>query len=367
MSHAVCLEQYEHPSIDAVCNLIDQAMAQANLRRHNDYISRVFLFCTPHFAHLFADLAHQCFSKTNCMNVWGGCVAGLVGNRQVLGERPAAMVAVFGKAFEVTPQQGTPAQANIETLNLVLAEQDHDLTQRWEESPYEPDSAQVPANTIGLLSYGANYAKMPRVENSRLSSGPESCMQLRTHQSLVLNSEGLEFLGKAATVTQANGLFLIKADGIQAATALHCPGEQTRPVGLRLQLIHEQGESWVPVMDILPDGTLGLAAPVLNGQRVRLARRKHNAMAQEIEHWLPMINTHFEPRKYPKLGFVVAGFERSTLCHLDEQDIQTLMQTLPDTALFGILGQAAWLGNQQVVLTPPRNNRLSLCLFNPPT
>ncbi len=362
MSHAICVEVFSEASLENVTALVESAVKKAGLRRHSDYVSRVILLCTPHFAPLLQDLAQLCVSKTNCMSVWGGCASGLLGQGQVFSDEPTILIAVFGEEFE-PPQTSIPTQHA--TLNLCMVEHEQVLTDHWAYADCEPDSSAVAADTLGLLSYGANYAKMPRIEQGRLCGEALCSTQLLVQKPLVLNSEGLTFLGPYQTVTESNGLFLIRVGDNTAAAALQCPGEQPRPVGMRLQVIHDKGESWIPVMEIHADGTLGLAAPVLKGQKVRLAHRTPKAIDTEIHEWMPNVNVHFD-EKAPELGILFAGIERSQMCHAEDNDVATVLANFPDTEWIGVFGQAAWLNQGNTVITPPRNNRLSLCLFNRP-
>ena len=362
MSHAICVQVFTEVRLEDAATLIEDAVEKAGLRRHSDYISRVILLCTPHFAPLLQDLAQLCVSKTNCMNVWGGCASGLLGQGRVYSNEPTVLVAVFGKEFE-TPQDNIPT--GHAALNLCMVEHEQVLTDHWTLADFEPESSVVQADTLGLLSYGANYAKMPRVEHGRLSGEAICATQLLVQNPLVLNSEGLTFLGPYQTVTESNGLFLIRVGNEKAATALQCPNEQPRPVGMRLQVVHEKGESWIPVMEIHADGTLGLAAPVLKGQKVRLAHRTPKAIDREIHEWMPTVNAHFD-NQAPQVGILFAGFERSQMCHADDNDIATVLTHFPITDWIGVFGQAAGLNPGGTVVTPPRNNRLSLCLFNSP-
>ena len=362
MSHAISVQMFEKATLENAAAVIQSAVEKAALRRHSDYISRVVLLCTPHFAPILSEVAQHCVSKTNCMNVWGGCASGLLGNGQVFSNEPAILVAVFGKEFEV-PHTDTPKQHA--ALKLCMVEHEQVLADQWKPAKTEPESFQVQADALGLLSYGANYAKMPRVEHGRLCGESICSTELLTLNPMVLNSEGLTFLTKPKIVSESNGLFLIQVDGLKTAQALNCPPEQTRPVGLRLQVIHDKGESWIPVMEVHADGTLGLAAPVLKGQQVRLAHRTPKAIDLEIKEWMPAVQAHFgdEP---PAIGILFAGFERSQICHAEDNDISTVLAHFPNTEWIGVFGQAAWLNNGNVVITPPRNNRLSLCLFNSP-
>lgn len=362
MSHAICVQMFEEATLENAQRVIEQAVEKAGLRRHSDYIARVVLLCTPHFASILQDVAQSCVSKTHCMNVWGGCASGLLGEGQVFSNEATILVAVFGKEFEV--RQDETFEKN-SALTLLMVEHENTLTEQWSRAEIEPDTSQVDADALGLLSYGANYSKMPRVENGRLCDEAICTTRLLVENPLVLNSEGLAFLSPARTVSESNGLFLIRVAEEKAVVALKCPSEQPRPVGLRLQVIHEQGESWIPVMEIHADGTLGLAAPVMKGQRVRLAQRTPKAIDAEIKKWMPAVNAHFK-NKAPDIGILFAGFERSQMCHADDDDINSVISHFPDTEWIGVFGQAAWLNKRDMVVTPPRNNRLSLCLFNSP-
>lgn len=362
MSHAICVQAFDEATIDNAQTVIEMAVEKAGLRRHSDYISRVILLCTPHFAPVLQEVAQLCVSKSNCMNVWGGCVSGLLAEGQVFSNEATILVAVFGEEFEVR-QSGIPEKHA--ALTLCMVEHEQVLTDHWTLAETEPDSCKVQADTLGLLSYGANYAKMPRIEHGR-PCGEEVCAtELLVHNPLVMNSEGLTFLTQAQVVSECNGLFLIRVGNDKATAALKCPDEQPRPVGLRLQVIHDKGESWIPVMEIHADGTLGLAAPVMKGQKVRLAQRTPKAIEREIKDWAPAVEAHFG-QQGQLIGLLFAGFERSQMCHAEDNDIATVLAHFPDTEWIGVFGQAAWLNNADVVVTPPRNNRLSLCLFNSP-
>ncbi|HEX4918218.1 MAG TPA: hypothetical protein VFV43_10005 [Limnobacter sp.] len=358
MTHAICAQDFDEANLDHGLRLLARAMEKANLRRHSDYVSRVFLLCTPHFADLLEELAHACVAKTNCMNVWGGCASGLLGEGQVYFDKPALVIAVFGEIFESKNHE-------TESLHLCLIEHEQALLTTSQLNSIEPDSPCLPANTLGLLSYGANYAKIPRVEHGRACHEDLCQTTLRVQSPVVFNSEGLTFFTGVQTVTESNGLFLIGVGGQTAAEALNCPEQQTRPVGLRLQVIHEKGESWVPVMEIHADGTLGLAAPVMKGQRIRLARRTQQAIEHELPHWQTEIMSKFGANN-PSIGIMFSGFERSHLCHADENDIASVLRAFPDTKWLGVFGQAAWLSQGLQVITPPRNNRLSVCFFDAP-
>lgn len=359
MNYASQAQVFETATLEAGIALIEDVITQARLRRNSDFISRVFLFATPHFAELIEELAHACISRTNCMNIWGGCVSGLLYQGKVLDHNPAILLAVFGEKFE----PATPHTGRSKTLNLCLSENELGMPDSADAAPLEPDAPNVQANTLGLLSYGANYAHMPRIEHGRKSSGNQCTSSICVHNPLILNSEGLEFLTEPKKVTESNGLFLIKVDKEVAAQALQCPQEQTKPVGLRLQVLHEEGESWVPVMAIHADGTLCLVAPVMKGQSVRLARRTAHAVMDEIKTWQPIVKNHFK-KNLPKLGFLMAGFERSQMCHPTHDDVALVLNAFPDTDIIGVFGQACWLAMDNQSMTPPRNNRLGLCLFN---
>lgn len=360
MSYAVCVKSFEHASLENAVSVIEEVISQAGLRRYNDYISRVWIFCTPHFAELMPEIAQAAVAKSNCLNVWGGCVSGLLQGTQVTGHEPGVLVSLFGKEFEPSDDD---SGAKTE-VSFCIAENDNDTVRKWSQVEHEPIASKVAANTIGLLSYGANYVKMPSIEHGRISHANEISNTLATKKPLVLNSEGLSFLTDPLLVSESNGLFLIKVNGLKAAEALDCPQEQTRPVGLRLHVIHEQGESWIPVMEIHADGVLGLAAPVMKGQRVRLAKRTPKAIEQDIAEWLPAIQENFGGQP-PQLGILFAGFERSQMCHAFDDDIAAVVRAFPDTTWIGLFGQAAWLAQDHDLITPPRNNRISLCMFNP--
>ena len=362
MSHAICVQVFEEATLNNAHLVIEKAVEKAGLRRHSDYISRVILLCTPHFAPILQEIAQHCVSKAKCMNVWGGCASGLLGEGQVFSNQATLLVAVFGAEFEI-PQKEVPPKHSAFTLCLVEHEQV--LTDHWKLAETEPTSSLVTADTLGLLSYGANYAKMPRVEHGRICDEAVCSTELLLQNPLVLNSEGLTFLTEAKIISESNGLFLIGVANEKAAVALKCPDELPRPVGLRLQVLHDKGESWIPVMEIHADGTLGLAAPVMKGQKVRLAQRTPKAIEQEMKKWMPAVELHFD-NKPPQLGIFFAGFERSQMCHADDNDIATVLTHFPNTEWIGLFGQAAWLNNGDTVVTPPRNNRLSLCLFNSP-
>lgn len=362
MSHAICVQMFEEATLENAQMVIEQAVEKAGLRRHSDYIARVVLLCTPHFAPIVQEVAQCCVSKTHCMNVWGGCASGLLGEGQVFSNEATILVAVFGKEFEVGQNEDFKTNS---ALTLLMVEHEQTLTEHWSMAELEPETSQVDADALGLLSYGANYAKMPRVEHGRLCDESICASKLLVNNPLILNSEGLTFLSPAKTVSESNGLFLIRVGDEKAATALKCPSEQPRPVGLRLQVIHEYGESWIPVMEIHADGTLGLAAPVMKGQQVRLAQRTAKAIDAEIKTWTPAVKAHFK-NKSPDIGILFAGFERSQMCHADDDDVNSVMSHFPDTEWIGVFGQAAWLNKGDTVVTPPRNNRLSLCLFNSP-
>ena len=360
MSHAICVQHFDQATLENAVSAIEKAVAQAGLRRHSDYTSRVWLFCSPHFHTILHSIAQVAVAKTNCMNVWGGCVSGLLFGDKVIGHDPVILVAVFGKEFEPNNEQLNPYAVNV---GFCIAENDSEANLSCTNSNTNTSSHPI-ANTLGLLSYGANYAKMPRIEQGRISNAVATPQQLQVYNPLILNSEGLTFLSEPCVVNQVNGLFLIQANGLNAIQALNAPTEQTRPVGLRLHVVHEQGESWIPVMDIHADGTLGLAAPVLKGQRVRLAKRTPKAIEHDLDHWFPLIKQHFGGQT-PQLGVLFAGFERSQMCHEQDDDIAAVVNAFPNTQWIGLFGQAAWLEHNTEVIAPPRNNRLSLCLFNP--
>lgn len=358
MSYAICGQVFELATIQNGQALVEKALKKSQLRRHSDYVSRVILLGTTHFADCLTDLAQWCVGASNCMNVWGGCVTGLVFDGKLHGKDPALLVMVLGEHFEPSRQNTKP----VELLSLCLADSDHgDL--RLAGSPMENAGPAVPANTMGLLTYGANYAHNPKIDKGRPCKDTRSTAQLTAKKLLVLNSEGLEFLTDPKEVTETNGLFLLKVDGQPASSELKSPLEQTRPVGLRLQVLHAKGEMWIPVMSVNPDGTLSLAAPVSKGQKVRLAKRGGKAMAQELKQWAPLISEHFSEGA-PDIGIIMAGVERTQLCHEHENDVAEVIRALPRTQLIGILGQATWLENSEHLLSPPRNNRLCISLFN---
>jgi hypothetical protein len=362
MSHAVCVQVFEIASLEGAIQVIENTVKKAALRRHLDYISRVAVLCTPHFAPFLQEIAQQCVSKTNCMNVWGGCVSGLLGEGKVFSNEATILVAILGSEFE-TPQGKLSSGQSI--ITLCMLEHEQMMTESWKLTEKEPDSSRVYADTLGLLSYGANYAKMPRIDHGRICNESICSTKWLVKNPIILNSEGLSFLTPSKIVSESNGLFLIQVDNQSAAIALNSPKEQPRPVGLRLQVIHDHGESWIPVMDIQADGTLSLAAPVLKGQKVRLAHRTPKAIEHDIAQWKPLVNAHFENAQ-PNMGILFAGFERSQMCHADEDDISIILKHFPTTEWIGVFGQAAWLNNGDTVVAPPRNNRISLCLFNNP-
>lgn len=372
MTHGICLHHFDEASLEHAASVLDAAMGRAGLRRHSDYISRVWVFCTPHFAPIMADIAHMAMSKTNCLNIWGACVSGLMHNQQLLGSSPAVLVAIFGKAYEGAGPQ-TPMS---KLVHFELAETDPFMeglhasskpisqTSGCVSMALESSSTPMQANTLGLLSYGANYARMPRIEQGRLCQQPITRCSLLAHNPLVFNSEGLTFLSEPLVATEANGLLLQTVSNQPARDALHAPKHQPKPVGLRLQVVHADGEVWIPVMDILPDGTLSLAAPVVKGQRVRLAMRSPDAMYQELHEWASHVAS-FDDSDMPTLGIVFSGFERSQLCNTENQDMSKLIEKFEGIEWLGVFGQAAWLGQDGRFMTPPRNNRLTVCLLKP--
>jgi hypothetical protein len=360
MSHAVCVKKFDLPSLENATIAIEEALAKAALRRHSDYVSQVWVFCSPHFSELMPQIAQTAVTKSQCMNVWGACVSGLLFEGKVLGHEPLILVAIFGEAFEV-PKESTSSR---KTIRFCMTENDAELHYTQNTNSTETITPVVSANTIGLLTYGANYAKMPRIDRGRISQNNESIQELGVENPLILNSEGLTFLSDTQIVTETNGLFLIQVNNQKAQDALKAPTEQTRPIGLRLHVIHERGGSWIPVMDIHADGTLGLAAPVILGQKVRLAKRTPQAIAADIAAWQPEVEKHFG-QQTPQLGILFAGFERSQMCHEAEDDIAAVLRAFPHTQWIGLFGQAVWLGMENTLLAPPKNNRLCICLFNP--
>lgn len=360
MSHAICGQVFDSANLQNGQALVERTLKKAQLRRHSDYVSRVLLLATPHFADCIADIAQWAVGASNCMNIWGGCFSGLVFDQKIHGKEPAMVVMVLGEQFEALRLK----PASYTELKLAQMDSDHGDT-LLSSTAVEHQSPQVKADVLGLLSYGANYAKNMRIDHGRLGREGRSELSLATQKLLVLNSEGLTFLSEAQEITESNGLFLIEINGLPAAAALNCPPEQTRPVGLRLQVELEKGEMWIPVMSINVDGTLSLAAPVLKGQRVRLAKRAGQAIGQELKTWAPIVAKQF-PDSTPELGFIVAGLERTQLCHEHENDVAEVIRALPRTQLIGVLGQAAWLEHNQQLQCPPRNNRLCVALFNPP-
>lgn len=358
MSYAICGQVFEVATLQNGQALIEKALKKSRLRRHSDYVSRVILLGTTHFSDCLTELAQWCVGASNCMNIWGGCVTGLVFDGKLHGKDPALLVMVLGEHFE--PRR--PDIKKSDLLSLCLADSDHgDL--RLSGSPMEQSGPVIPANVMGLLTYGANYAHNPRIDNGRPCKDTRSAAQLNASRLLVLNSEGLEFLSEPKEVTDTNGLFLLKVEGQPASAELRSPIEQTRPVGLRLQVIHSKGEMWIPVMSVNPDGTLSLAAPVSKGQKVRLAKRGGKAMAVELKQWAPLISEHFSEGA-PEIGIIMAGVERTQLCHEHENDVAEVIRALPRTQVIGMLGQATWLESTEELLSPPRNNRLCVCLFN---
>lgn len=360
MSHAVCVKKFDLATLENATIAIEEALAKAALRRHSDYVGRVWIFCSPHFSELMPQIAQTAIAKSQCMNVWGGCVSGLLFEGKVLGHEPLVLVAIFGEAFE--PEKNPSATK--QTIRFYMTESDVELHCTQTNISTETITPVVSANTVGLLTYGANYARMPRIDRGRISQTNESMQELGVESPLILNSEGLTFLSETQIVTESNGLFLIQVNEQKAQDALKAPAEQTRPVGLRLHVIHERGESWIPVMDIHADGTLGLAAPVMKGQKVRLAKRTPQAIAADIQAWQPEVEKHFG-KKTPQLGVLFAGFERSQMCHETEDDIAAVLRAFPHTQWIGLFGQAVWLCMENTLLAPPRNNRLCICLFNP--
>lgn len=354
MAFAVCAEQFELANPDFGLDLIQQALEKSGLDLNTDFVSNVVLLATPAFADHFEELLHSAVGMTRCMSVWGGCVAGLWINGQVVGDQPALLVGVFGDNFQAKKDQST--------IKISLADTDFDEP-CFQISTPECSQTEVQASGAGLLSYGANYSDLPRAQHGRITSNRFNELSLQGSHPVWLNSEGLHFLSDPVEVTTTNGLFLIEVNHQKAAKALNCPSEQTRPVGLRLQVIHDSGETWIPVMNLLADGTIGLAAPVSKGQTIRLAMRysdeQFNLPAQ-----LQNLSEKAFHNKAPDLGFILAGMERSALCHPSMAEFEAIAQALPETTLIGILGQAAWLENKDQVVHPPRNNRLALCLFN---
>ena len=100
MSHGISVQVFKKASVDSAVQVLQSAIDKAALRRHSDYISRVILLCTPHYAPYIEDIAHACMSKTNCMNVWGGCVSGLLGDGHVSSNESTVWIGVFDDAFE---------------------------------------------------------------------------------------------------------------------------------------------------------------------------------------------------------------------------------------------------------------------------
>ncbi|MDX1668258.1 MAG: hypothetical protein R3194_02470 [Limnobacter sp.] len=358
MASVVCAEQFEVAHADLALDLVRKAMNQSGLDLNTNFASNVVLLATPAFAEDFETILHGTVGITRCMSVWGGCVAGLWVNNSLVSEQAAMVVAVFDSTFAA--DKDSPA------LHITLS--DTDFSEPcFKVSVTEPASTEIQADGVGLLSYGANYSKLPRAASGRLCSQPFNTLSLSpaANEALWMNSEALHYLSEPVTVDSTNGLFLLQAQGQPAAKALNCPDEQTRPVGLRLQIIHEEGETWVPVMNILADGTLGLAAPVTKGQTIRLAKRSIQHPEDIAARFKKLAQAQFASAP-PEFGFLLAGMERSSLCHAALGDFERIAESFPDTQLIGILGQATWLETEKHVILPPRNNRLALCLFNSP-
>lgn len=354
MAFAVCSKKFEIASLELGLALVQKAIEQSGLNLKKDFASNVILLATPDFVEQFEELLQGTVAMTRCMSVWGGCVAGLWVKDEIVSDQPALLVGIFGDSFQT--------RHDASTVKISLADTDLDEP-FFQISTPEDSQTTVQATCAGLLSYGANYSKLPRAVHGRVTSNQFTQIALQGNKPLWLNSEGLNFLSKPMEVTTTNGLFLIEVNGQKAARALKCPGEQTKPVGLRLQVLHETGETWIPVMNMLADGTLGLAAPVSKGQKVRLAIRYAENEFQLAAELQELSKQQFGEHA-PDLGFLIAGMERSAICHPNLAEFESIVKAFPETTLIGILGQAVWLENKDTVVHPPRNNRLALCLFN---
>lgn len=357
MSYAVCMQEFELPEPDQVHQVIEQALKEAKLRRFDDYITKVILLATPAYSEIFDDILHQTVTQTQCMNVWGGCVGGIMADGKLLADRPGILIAVFGQAFEA----GQKFETN--NLRLYLAQSDLDDAQLTEAH----DKSQAPKNSIGmgLLSYGANYANLPKSEHGRIDQRNCSRLMLKVDNPLLLLSEGLEFLSEPQEVTEANGLFLLKVADTTPTDALNCPDHQTKPIGLRLFVDQGEESQWIPVMNVLADGTLGLAAPLSVGQRVQIARRFSDD-SENLETKFQRIAANHFPDGPPRLGIIMSGLERTSLCHPEQAEMEELARAFPETSIIGIVGQANWNDQDGEIKHPPMNNRLTLCLFNAP-
>lgn len=354
MKYAIEVDTFKVAEAHQAEYLIKRGLERAKLQRHSDYVSRVILLATSHYQDLISELAQATIRHTGCMNIWGGCVAGLICQGKAIANEPALLIAVFDGDFEPTEEANS--------LNLLLAQQDPEHEEEW-RSKDEPLAGLVPdANSMGLLSYGANYSSLHRLEHGRLVSGPLSRLAIKLKKPRIYNSEGLAFLTDALVVTECAGKFLLKVADQLASTALEAPQAQTVPVGLRLQVIRDNRAKWVAVMQLLADGTMALAEPIQTGDKVRLAIRSAKASQDDLTAWLDSLEND-QTASIAGFGILMAGFERSQMCHEDWQDIETLCLALPNVQWIGILGQAAWLTNGENHTLPARNNRLTMCLI----
>lgn len=355
MKFAVEVATFDLAESHQIETLLQTCFGKANLNQQSEYISRVIVLATPHYTSHISEMAQQAVKISGCLNVWGGCVAGLICNGKAVANEPTILVAIFDGDYEAQGQQAT--------LRLILS----DFEAAHQNVPVSNSKKTLgeitEADTMGLLSYGANYSRLPRLEHGRLCDDEFASVTFGSQSIRIFNSEGLEFLGPEVKATACTGKFLISAENVTACQALLAPPpHQTKPVGLRLQVIHKDTTRWVPVMELLADGTMALTESIEVGDKVRLATRTPKASASDLAIWLKDLKLE-KAERYSGIGFLMAGFERSELCHSELDDIRAVCESFPAIHWIGILGQAAWLSSNDKLLFPARNNRLSMCLL----
>jgi hypothetical protein len=343
-----CLKVSEEVDIHLITEAVSTAMQRAQLQRYNDAIDCILIFLTPHWSEHIPEVCHATLKASNCMQVFGGVAHGVFANGRLEHTKPAAAVAVIAKSLDA-PKAATQ-------LHLRLGFHD----EQFSASAIEPTD-----HGIGLLSYAPNKKYHPRIQHGRPAHDDAVACQISAHRIKVLESVGLEPLGPWCTVTHSLGLVLEQVNAKQAIRALFGPQENSRPVGLRLAVERNGRVQWIPLVAINANGSLTLAAPVFEGERVCLAERTSTRAMNEIAGWEHDMQQSWEPDA-KTLGILLGGLDRSPLCHLDDAELELIRQQWPDTPMIGAIGQAVWAQAPEFKpLTGPLNHRLTMAFIQP--
>ena len=332
--------------LTAVHQTIEDTLARMTYNPADGVIEHVIFFATPHWQHRLNDLSHQFVKATGCMQVWGGVAHGVYHNGSVAFDQPSVCMAIIAQ------QQGLSAENSID---LLMGHNDEELAQCRSDYPTN-------TSLIGLLSHGPDQRRYDKVQSGRPHTAGTAHTTIKASQVTVYDSAGLAPLGDRGLVTTVDGLTLRSVDGETAMTRLGSPSENTRPVGLRIGVWRDSQIQWIPLVAIHADGSATLAERVFPDEKMCLAARTSDKAEDELRQWV-FPSSDVRPTNH-YLGILMAGLDRSPLCHETDTELKQLGLQWPSIPMIGCIGQAVWVRHTNLKPdTTPLNHRLALALI----